>query len=184
MTYQVHSHNSKDFPDKWIVDGGATSHFTGHKSDFVSLQHITPKLVKGMNLNAVAIGTVHIHVTAISKQTHSARPCAINLHHVLYVPDMLQHGTTVTRLLSQRASHRAHNDNGPIFIDAAKFFVIDMGEFYLPLDQLAHPNLITPHSKIQHTHEPAEIALTVIASHRALPRQLWHQRLGHISTDK
>ena len=37
MTYQVHSHNSKDFPDKWIVDGGATSHFIGHKSDFVSL---------------------------------------------------------------------------------------------------------------------------------------------------
>ena len=67
--YKVHTHNSKDFPDKWIVDGGATSQFTGHKSDFVSLQHITPKLVKGMNLNAVAIGTFHIQVTAISTQT-------------------------------------------------------------------------------------------------------------------
>ena len=28
MTYRVHTHDHTDFPDKWIVDGGATSHFT------------------------------------------------------------------------------------------------------------------------------------------------------------
>jgi hypothetical protein len=184
MTYQAHLHNSEQFPDSWIVDGGATSHFTGHRSDFTSMQQITPKLVKGMNLNAVAIGTVRLQVPAVSKTTQRSRTCTISLNNVLYVPDMLQQGATVTRLLSQRASHKAHNATGPVFIDAAKFSVVDMGTFYLPLDQTAHPNLITLHSKVQHTDEPAEIALTAVASHRALPRPLWHQRLGHISTDR
>ena len=87
-----------------------------------------------MNLNAVAIGAVCVQVAAISKTTHNTRTCTIGLHHVLYVPDMLQHGATVTRLLSERASHRAHNTNGPVFIDAANFSVVDMGEFYFPLD--------------------------------------------------
>ena len=135
MMYRTHPHNNQELPDSWIVDGGATSHFTGHRSNVVSLQHITPKLVKGMNLNAVAIGTVRMQVTAISKTTHNARPCTISLHHVLYVLGMLQHGATMTRLLSQRASYRAHNTSGPVFIDATKFSIVDMGEFYLPLDQ-------------------------------------------------
>ena len=137
-----------------------------------------------MNLNAVAVGTVRLQAIAISKSTNNTRTCNVSLHHVLYVPDMLQHGATVTRLLSQRASHRARNNNGSVFIDAAHFLVIDMGEFYLPLDQTIHPNLITLHSKIQHTQETAEIALTTIASSRPLPRRLWHQRLGHISNDR
>ena len=98
--YQTHHHNSQDFPDRWIVDGGATSHFTGHQPNFISLQHITPKLVKGMNLNAVAVGTIQLQATTISKSTNNTRTCNISLHHVLYVPDMLQHGATVTRLLS------------------------------------------------------------------------------------
>ena len=46
MIYQKHHHNKQDIPDFWIVDGGATSHFTGHRSDFMSLEPIPPKLVK------------------------------------------------------------------------------------------------------------------------------------------
>ena len=147
--YQPHPHDRLQFPDTWIVDGGATSHFTGHRSDFTSFQHITPKLVKGMNLNATAIGTVRLQVTAITKATHRPRTCTISLNHVLYVPDMLQSNATVTRLLSQRASHRAQRTVGPVFIDAAQFSVVDMGTFYLPLDPTAHPNLITLHSRVE-----------------------------------
>ena len=53
--YINYQHNSHTFPDQWIVDGGATSHFSGHESDFISLEPIPPKLVKGMNLHAIAI---------------------------------------------------------------------------------------------------------------------------------
>ena len=72
---------------------------------------------------------------------------------MLFVPDMLQRGATVTRLLSQRASHRSHGTANPVFIDAAQFSVIDMGDFYIPLDQAAHPNLVTLHSFVNSARE-------------------------------
>ena len=87
------------YHDQWIVDGGATSHFTGHKSDFVSITTISPKLVKGMNLNAVGIGTVKITTLAVTKLTNSQHNCSITLHNVLYILDMLKRGESVTRLL-------------------------------------------------------------------------------------
>ena len=67
---------------------------------------------------------------------------------------MLQRGATVTRLLSQRASHRAQGPLSPTFIDAADYSVIDMGDYYIPFDLSAHPNLITLHTAIHHTDDP------------------------------
>ena len=148
-----------EFHDQWIVDGGATSHFTGHKADFITLQSIPPKLVKGMNLNAVGIGQIKISTKAIIKSNNATRNCIITLHNMLYVPDLLTRGESVTRLLSQRAAHRLQGNSNPIFIDAANYSVIDMGEFYIPLDQLAHPNLLTLHSQIIKTSETTEMAL-------------------------
>ena len=133
--YTRYRHDLQAFPDKWIVDGGATSHFSGHKSDLVSLESIPPKLVKGMNLDAVAIATIQLRTVDISKADQLVRLCSIKLQHVMYVPEMLQHGATMTRMLSQRASHRAHASSNPVFIDAAQFSVIYMGNFYIPLDQ-------------------------------------------------
>ena len=174
----------QNLPDQWIVDGGATSHFTGHRTDFFTFQDIPPKLVKGMNLHAVAIGQVKISVNATLKSSSTIHGCSITHHNVLYVPDLLQRGESVTRLLSQRAAHRIEGNNNPVFIDSRHYSVIDMGKLYIPLDQLANPNLLTLHSKVISTTEPTEMALSAVPTTRPLPRTLWHHRLGHISNDR
>ena len=155
--YISYRHDPHTFPHQWIVDGGATSHFSGHESDFISLELLPPKLVKGINMHAIAIGTIHIRTIAISKADQSARQCNIKLQHVVHVPEMRQRGATVTRLLSQRASHRAQGPRNPVFIDASKYSVIDIGDYYIPLDQSAHPNLITLHTLIHHADDPQKL---------------------------
>ena len=49
----IHLNSSAGYNDMWIVDGGATQHFTGHRSDFSEYHAIQPTLIRGMNLNAV-----------------------------------------------------------------------------------------------------------------------------------
>lgn len=56
------NYNQPDYPDNRIVDTGATTHFTGHRSDFSDYQEITPGLVHGMNLYAVGSRTVKVIV--------------------------------------------------------------------------------------------------------------------------
>ena len=115
------------FPNQWIVDGGATSHFTGHHTDFITIREIPPKLVKGMNLNAIGIGQVKISVKAVSKSDNTTHNCSITLHNVLYV-QLSKRGESVTRFLSQRAAHRVEGNNNPIFINSRHYSVIDMGK--------------------------------------------------------
>ena len=67
----------------------------------------------------------------------------VTLHNVLHVPDLLKKGNHVTRLMSQRAAHKTHNQYRPVFIDAADFSVIDVGHFYIPMDQHVQHNLLT-----------------------------------------
>ena len=65
--------DTTSFPDQWIVDGGATAHFTGHVTDFTTRQPITPRLVKGMNLFATATGKVKLEVPSTSKVDHTTK---------------------------------------------------------------------------------------------------------------
>jgi hypothetical protein len=169
------------FPDEWIVDGGATSHFTGHIADYISYTAIDHKLVKGMNLLAVAIGTVKMETLCIRKSYNAMQTTTVTLHNVLHVPDLLKKGNHVTRLMSQRAAHKTHNQYRPVFIDAADFSVIDVGHFYIPMDQYVHHNLLTLHTKIHSTNIPTELAFMAISSTQTATRALWHKRLGHIS---
>ncbi len=48
------------FPNEWIADGGAPADFIGHINDYVSHNAINHKRVKGVNLLAVATGTVKL----------------------------------------------------------------------------------------------------------------------------
>jgi hypothetical protein len=127
--------DTTSFPDQWIVDGGATAHFTGHVTDFTTRQPITPRLVKGMNLFATATGKVNLEVPSTSKLDHTTKICTITLHNVLYVPDLINKGEPVTRLLSQRAAHKASTKIKPTFIDSLNYSVIDLGQFFVRLDQ-------------------------------------------------
>jgi hypothetical protein len=49
----ISSENSQTYNDLWVVDGGATRHFSGHKTDFCEYNDINPTLIHGMNLLAV-----------------------------------------------------------------------------------------------------------------------------------
>ena len=60
------------FPNEWIVDGGATAHFTGHITDYINYNTIDHKLVKGMNLFAVATGTVKMETLCIRKSDNAS----------------------------------------------------------------------------------------------------------------
>ena len=88
----VHLSSSQTYTDLWIVDGGATQHFTGHKSDFSDYHDIQPTLIHGMNLNAIGTGTVCFRVDTTAGQRIMRVP------NVLYVPDMMDSPTKVTRL--------------------------------------------------------------------------------------
>ncbi len=170
------------FPNEWIVDGGATAHFTGHITDYINYNTIDHKLVKGMNLFAVATGTVKMETLCIRKSDNAVQLTTITLHNVLHVPDLLKKGNHVTRLMSQRAAHKTHNQYLPVLIDAADFSVIGVGHFYIPMDQHIQHNLLTLHTKICSANIPTELAFTTISNVQTTTRALWHKRLGHISS--
>ena len=72
---------------------------------------------------------------AITKVSNSTHTRSITLHNVLYVLNSLTRGESATRLLGQRAAHGPKESSNPILIDAARYSVIDMGKYYIPLDQ-------------------------------------------------
>ncbi|MFN9905751.1 MAG: hypothetical protein ACK56F_06425, partial [bacterium] len=86
-----------------MYDTGATAHFTGHRSDYWDYSTIKPKLVHGMNLYAVGAGSVKMSVLTRTGPTATFKESTITLHNVLHVPDLMNNGAKVTRLLSQRA---------------------------------------------------------------------------------
>ena len=78
------------YPDDWIVDGGATTRFTGHRSDFYEYNTMPPRYVHGINLYAVGSSTIKFKVAAHNKQGTGTRPCQVILHRVLHVADLLK----------------------------------------------------------------------------------------------
>ncbi len=90
----------------------------------------------------------------------------------------------MTRLLSQRASHATTSHTKPTFIDASDFSIIDVGKFFIPLDQKDQHNLLTLHTKIIRESITSQMAFMALSSVRPLPQQIWHQRHGHISHER
>ena len=97
----ISSEESQAHKDLWIVDGGATQHFSGRKTDFSEYMDINPTLIHGMKLYATGVGTIMFMVNT----TMGDRQMKIN--NVLYVPDLIKSPTKVTRLYSHRGSHDA-----------------------------------------------------------------------------
>ena len=174
----------------WIVDGGATSHVSAHRSDFWAYRPLEPQpMLDGIKLPAAGIGSINVTLaTSIGKKTAT-------LHDVLHVPGMINSTTSVTRLFSQRASQHASKLVAPTYILGKDRAVIDFGVFQIPLDLDTHRNLYTMHTDIHQTPGPTELVLAAIAPVPASPapqqprpaaylaqsRNLWHRRLGHIS---
>ena len=172
--------------DDWVYDTGATAHFISHRSDYWTYENITPRLVHGMNLYAIGSGKVKISVLVRSSLSAHPTECVITLHTVLHVPDLMDNGAKVTRLLSQRAAHILDNGTKPVFVSSAESSTIHFGDSYIQLDTAANRNLLTMHSKIVRDERPSEVAMTaaIRRTPKALPAPLWHKRLGHISGDR
>lgn len=120
-------------------------------------------MVKGMNLLAVATRTIKMHTLSMRKSDNSPQITTITLHNVLYIPDLLKKGEHVTRLMSQRVAHKTHIKHRQIFIDAANFSIIEVGDSYIPMDQHTHHNLLTIHTRIHPADIPTELAFTTIS---------------------
>ena len=139
-----------------------------------------------MNLYAVGARTVKMFVLTRTSPAAEFVESVVTLHNVLHVPDLMNNGAKVTRLLSQRAAHTLNGGSKPTFISSAESSTIHFQDYYIELDAETNRNLLTMHSRIIHDDRPAEIAMTaaVRRAQKALPVALWHKRLGHISSDR
>ena len=75
-------------------------------------------------------------ISVLVKTSPTAHPteCVITLHNVLHVPDLMDNGAKVTRLLSQRAAHTLDNGTKPVFISSAESSIMHFGSSYVQLD--------------------------------------------------
>lgn len=151
----------------WILDSGATSHFTHDRSNFVSYKHIQPLQVgtadKGHSMQAVGVGVV---VVTFSLQGKSTR---VNLNDVLHVP-ALQSNLLSHPKLAQRGhctysnAERLYLMNGKTPFGQAKLvnnhWVLDM-------------KVSKESANLVHSRKDVEQTVTV-----------WHQRLAHMGIDR
>jgi hypothetical protein len=148
-----HTNNTATkYQDDWIVDTGATAHFTGHISDFSDYIEITPRLGHGMNLYAVGLGAVHITIPVTDVTTQQIGERKITLHNVLFGPGLISNKARVTRLLSQRTAHTLADGTKPTFISSLESAIIHFGSYLIELDLEAHRNLLTLHSRTTHSN--------------------------------
>jgi hypothetical protein len=162
---------NEEYKDMWIVDGRATQHFTGHRSDFIDYHDIQPTLIHGMNMNAIGTGTIRFQVETTSGQQ------VMTIPNVLYVPDMIDSPTKVTRLYSHRGEHDT-SYGYPTFTYTKNDAWLEFDDFRINLNLHTNRNLCTMHTSILPSND--ESGLITVAS-RPIPRELLHRRLGHIS---
>ena len=166
-----HLSSSQVYNDLWIVDGGATHHFTGHKSDFNDYHDIQPTLIHGMNLNVVGTRTV-----CFGGDT-TARHRIMRVPNVLYVPDMMDSPTKITRLYSHKGDHDT-TYGYPTFIYTKDKAWLEFDDFNIDLNVKTNRNLCTLQTVILPPSD--ELGLITVAP-RPMSKELLHRRLGHIS---
>ena len=93
---------SRDHPDCWIVDSGASHHCTSNRADFHDFQpESTPFKVKGVMCDCHGKGTVCLDLPSTSGSVR------VELKGVLYLPDLAQRtGLDTCRLMSIPAARK------------------------------------------------------------------------------
>jgi hypothetical protein len=67
----------------WVVDSGASAHFSAVREDFISLDLEDSGTVSGISVRVRGRGTCRL--TLID---NTGRKCIVTLHKVLFVPDL------------------------------------------------------------------------------------------------
>ena len=152
----------------WVLDGGCTQHMTAKRDDFIDLQHITPRLIGGINCMAYGTGTIDVMVT-----TSAGVKRRVFVRDVLYVPELAKSSAVgFSRLFSQRVAqekgHEFHftaQRNYMRLQNGTKVNVCSLGKLY------------ALHLPVQAAQEE-ECAVPALGAQDK--RQLWHRRLGHL----
>jgi hypothetical protein len=124
-----------------------------------------------MNLNAIGTGTVRFQVDTTAGQRTMTVP------NVLYVPDMMDSPTKVTRLYSHKGDHDT-TYGYPTFIYTKDKAWLEFDDFNVDLNVKANRNLCTLQTTIIRPN--TELGLITVTP-RPVSRDLLHRRLGHIS---
>ena len=108
-----------------------------------------------MNLNAVGTGTIRFQVEATSGQR------VMTIPNVMYVPDMIDSPTKVTRLYSHRGEHDT-SYGYPTFIYTKNDAWLKFDDFRINLNLHTNRNLCTMHTSILSSNH--ESGLITVAS--------------------
>ena len=170
-----------DEPYKWIMDSGASRHFTHDFNDFAEYETegnfgYVQTAAAHTRLNVKAKGTVKIQVwidgTWRSNNT-PGRYEIFELKEVLYVPGLHQRLLSLGALLPQGLSVFGE-DGDLVFYKDFKAVLVASKDLHLSntiyFVQLFQPDIILNTAEIQ-----------ARASSRILDHDLWHDRLGHPS---
>lgn len=153
----MHSHASNvngKKPNLWILDTGATDHFSFNFSSFVEYKNIVPipvSLPDGSQVVASVSGTV-----AISP--------SLTLHNVLYIPSFHVNLISIAKLVDRNNCFMQFNANTcHILQNHSKEMIgiANLGKGLYILDSTTHKS---SNSSVSYN-----------------PCNIWHSRLGHIS---
>ena len=154
----------------WVLDSGCTQHMSAVRSDFSTYKTLAePKLVGGLCVYAVGVGTVSVAVSTMENGVHYTQ-----VENVLHVPDMPKKSKLgLCRLFSQKiAQQHGHAFH---YTSELNFVRLCGGRGRVRIESLPGVNLYGLPLRVC---EPADDAVAVLAAPEK--KMLWHRRLGHL----
>lgn len=152
----------------WMIDSGATSHFTNNADlldDIHSLQYeCIVKLPNGVYIPVTASGTCHLNKDLV-------------LRDVLLVPEFTVNLISVNRLLMDNMYTVKFTENGCIVQDHFLKTVLETGR---PEEGL-YTTKVALQPKVLTVNEV--VSKSVFNKNVLSDFELWHSRLGHVSDD-
>jgi transposase InsO family protein len=147
----------------WLIDSGASSHMTPHRSDLVhnvERSHAIVEVANGVLIRAELRGTVRIKLVDINDATQS---CDILVHDVLYVPGLSRRLLSVDQWMA--AGGDIHFNMNHTTIRVVDSDTDESRSFDVPKP--------FPSPKSQNACQAAT------PPKKAIPASLLHRRLGH-----
>lgn len=144
----------------FYVDSGATVHISPYKSDFITLQPITPKAIKGVGGSAItACGVGNIKL-------RTAKGDTLMLEDALYVPNSTVRLISVSHLSISNHARSTFDSEGVQIINKSSGSMLAQG----PLVQ---------EKKLYTIDLSNAVAEHAYSTHQGMDITTWHRRLGH-----
>jgi hypothetical protein len=153
----------------WLIDSGASSHMTPHRSDLVhnvERSHAIVEVANGVLIRAELRGTVRIKLVDINDAEQS---CDILVHDVIYVPGLSRRLLSVDQWMA--AGGDIHFNMNHTTIRVVDSDTDESRSFDVPKP---FPNPKSPHQASDNACQA-----DTPAPKKAVPASLLHRRLGH-----